>query len=149
MSWDDGRQLRPVGGPRPGARRRPGYNALVLLWPDADDLPEGGEIDFMEIPKGTGRRWTYLHYGEDDEQKHGRVQTDAHPLAQLGGRVDTDSIIGYLDGVGSGTAPRTTTRPAARPHALVHSAGLVPYGTTGPVRESTMQVDWVREYDLD
>ncbi|MCW2722695.1 MAG: hypothetical protein JWR81_6517, partial [Pseudonocardia sp.] len=49
MAWNpgqrygrwEGRVRAPVGDPS--------YNALLLLWPDAEDWPSGGEVDFMEI----------------------------------------------------------------------------------------------------
>ncbi len=31
-------------------------HTLFLLWPTAENWPEGGEVDFMEISDGTGRR---------------------------------------------------------------------------------------------
>jgi hypothetical protein len=45
------------------------YHSVLLLWPDAEDWPAGGEIDFMEItdPKRQTVEFN-LHSGADDRR---------------------------------------------------------------------------------
>ena len=43
----------------------PTYHAVMLLWPDAENWPAGGEVDFMEISDETRQKTDFfLHYGE-------------------------------------------------------------------------------------
>ncbi|CAG9951946.1 unnamed protein product [Clonostachys rosea f. rosea IK726] len=71
MSWTNG-QLYGCWETR--ARYKsgtPAYHCVIILWPDALDWPEGGEIDFSEV--GNGARQTlhfFLHYGKDNKQHH-------------------------------------------------------------------------------
>jgi beta-glucanase (GH16 family) len=147
MSWGDGRRYgRWEARARAPAGDR-SYNALLLLWPDAENWPEGGEIDFMEIG-AAGRQEVdvFLHYGEDNEQKHGRVETDATRWHNWAVEWTPTSITTFLDGrKWYGTTDRAVQPPG--PMHLCIQLDWFPSGS-GTVRESTMEVDWVREYDL-
>ncbi|NED69711.1 glycoside hydrolase, partial [Streptomyces sp. SID10244] len=40
------------------------WTPMALLWPDAEDWPDGGEVDFMEISYPLRDRVDYnLHWG--------------------------------------------------------------------------------------
>ena len=125
MSWGDGRRYGRWEARVRAPAGDPSYNALVLLWPDAENWPEGGEIDFMEIGDPDRQEVdVFLHYGEDNEQKHGRVKTDATRWHNWAVEWTPTSITTFLDGrKWYGTTDRR--RPAARPHAPVHPARLV------------------------
>ena len=50
----------------------------MLLWPDAENWPIGGEVDFMEIGDEARQEVDFfLHYGEDNSQLHDQVTIDA------------------------------------------------------------------------
>ena len=52
----------------------PSYHAVMLLWPDAENWPVGGEVDFMEISDATRQKADFfLHYGEQNHQLHGQL----------------------------------------------------------------------------
>lgn len=144
MSWGDGRRYG-----RWEARVRvpagdPSYNAVLLLWPDAENWPEGGEIDFMEIGDADRQEVdVFLHYGEDDDQKHGRVATDATRWHHWAVEWTPTSITTFLDG----RRWYRTTDEVVQPPGPMHLCIQLDWFPEGaPVRESTMQVDWVREY---
>jgi beta-glucanase (GH16 family) len=148
MSWGDGRRYGRWEARVRSPAADPSYNALLLLWPDAENWPEGGEIDFMEI--GDAERQevdVFLHYGEDNEQKHGRVETDATRWHNWAVEWTPTSITTFLDGR---QWYRTTDRDVQPPGPMHLCVQLdwFPSGS-GTVQESTMEVDWVREYDLD
>ena len=125
MSWGDGRRYGRWEARVRAPAGDPTYNALVLLWPDADNYPEGGEIDFMEIGDPDRQEVDmFLHYGEDDEQKHGRVQTDATRWHNWAVEWTPTSITTFLDGQKwYGTTDHAVQPPG--PHAPVHSTRLV------------------------
>jgi beta-glucanase (GH16 family) len=146
MSWGDGRRYG-----RWEARVRvpagdPSYNAVLLLWPDAENWPEGGEIDFMEIGDADRQEVdVFLHYGEDDRQEHGRVQTDATRWHHWAVEWTPTSITTFLDG----RQWYTTSDRAVQPPGPMHLCIQLDWFPTGDaVRESTMEVDRVREYDV-
>jgi hypothetical protein len=47
MEWRGGQHHGRWEGRVRAPASDPSYNALLLLWPDAEDFPVGGEIDFM------------------------------------------------------------------------------------------------------
>jgi hypothetical protein len=91
------------------------YNALLLLWPDAEDWPVGGEVDFMEMLDPTRQKTKFfLHYSEDDLKIEGEVLTDATQWRNWpsSGRRSTSSPTSTAR---SGSAPsRSTPCPRAR-----------------------------------
>jgi Glycosyl hydrolases family 16 len=78
MAWNPGQRYGRWEGRVRAPASDESYNALLLLWPDAEDFPVGGEIDFMEMMDHT-RQTTdiFLHNGEDDDTVNGEVRIDA------------------------------------------------------------------------
>ena len=148
MSWGDGRRYGRWEARVRAPAADPTYNALLLLWPDAENWPEGGEIDFMEIGDADRQEVdVFLHYGEDNDQKHGRVETDATLWHNWAVEWTPTSITTFLDGR---QWYRTTDR-VVQPPGPMHLCVQLDWFPSGSdtVQESTMEVDWVREYDLD
>ncbi|MDX6619958.1 MAG: hypothetical protein QOK36_2344, partial [Gaiellales bacterium] len=68
MAWLPGQQYGRWEV-RARAQQGTGYGAVILLWPDAEDWPQGGEINFMEIPNPQRNESHFvLHYGKDNSQ---------------------------------------------------------------------------------
>ena len=127
----------------------PTYNAVMLLWPDAENWPVGGEVDFMEISDETRQKTDFfLHYGEADHQLHGEKVIDATQWHNWAVEWTPTTITGYVDGV----AWFSTTRADALPPGPMHltlQLDWFPGSGSGAVRQSEMQVDWVRYYPVD
>ena len=71
----------------------------MLLWPDAEDWPEGGEIDIMEIPKGDRTKAHFtVHWGEENTPGRGVREGDFTQWHTFAVEWTPDHIIGYLDG---------------------------------------------------
>ena len=127
----------------------PTYHAVMLLWPDAENWPVGGEVDVMEISDETRQKTDFfLHYGEADHQLHGEKVIDATQWHNWAVEWTPTTITGYVDGV----AWFSTTRADALPPGPMHLAlqlDWFPGSGSGAVRQSEMQVDWVRYYPVD
>ncbi len=127
----------------------PTYNAVMLLWPDAENGPAGGEVDFMEISDATRQKTDFfLHYGKADHQLHGEKVIDATQWHNWAVEWTPTTITGYVDGV----AWFSTTRADALPPGPMHltlQLDWFPGSAGGAVRQSEMQVDWVRYYPVD
>jgi hypothetical protein len=122
----------------------PSYHALLLLWPDAEDWPVGGEIDFLEMME-PARQITnmFVHYGAENSQVSGEVNIDATAWHNWAVEWTPDHIAAFVDG----QEWYRTTEPAAIPSRPMHlciQLDWFPGGDTAGT--STMEVDWVRQY---
>jgi hypothetical protein len=124
------------------------YNALLLLWPDAEDFPVGGEIDFMEMMDHTRQKThVFLHYGEDNKTISGSVTADATQWHNWAVEWTPTHIATYLDGKEWWRTERTDIFPP-RPMHLCIQLDWFPDESGGEVQTSTMEVDWVKQYAL-
>ncbi|MBW0096611.1 glycoside hydrolase family 16 protein, partial [Pseudonocardia sp. KRD-184] len=147
MCWGQGQRYGRWEGRLRAPESDPSYDAVLLLWPD-DDAPDGGEIDIAEM-QDPSRRTTgfHLHHGADDEQVEGRVDVDATRWHAWAVEWTPREITAHLDGRPWFRTTDAATFPPGPMHLCVQ-LDWFPSGD-GPVRESSMQVDWVREYALD
>jgi Glycosyl hydrolases family 16 len=148
MAWGDGarygrweaRVKSPAGDPT--------YNAVMLLWPDAENFPVGGEVDFMEIGDETRQKTDFfLHYGASNHQLHGQVAIDATQWHNWAVEWAPDHITAYVDGQEWYTTRDTSAFPPGPMH-LTLQLDWFPKGG-GAVAPSTMSADWVRYYPID
>ena len=132
-----------------------GYGPVMLLWPDAEDWPQGGEIDFLEMPKPERNNALFtVHYGEDNSQNGVGVPGDFTQWHNYAVEWAPDHIAGFIDGQ---EIFRTTDRDQIppRPMHLAIQQDVGPYGDDWiPARNAQtpesvgFQVDWVRIYGL-
>ena len=117
--WE-GRVRAPAGDPT--------YNALLLLWPDAEDCPVGRRDRLHGDDRPHPPVHRHLPPPRRGQRPGARDGEDRrHPVAQLGGRVDAEGHH-RLRRRQAVVAHRQGRSPPARPHAPVHPARLVPAG---------------------
>lgn len=121
------------------------YHSVLLLWPDAEDWPVGGEIDFMEIADPTRQRVeAYLHFDPKDLRVGGATDVDATQWHAWAVEWTPDRIATFVDG----NLWWETTNSGDFPPRPMHLAmQLDDFGgdTSGG---GQLAVDWVREYRL-
>jgi licheninase len=124
----------------PGA---PTYHPVLLLWPDAEDWPVGGEIDFMEITQPTRQNVeVWLHYGPNDQREGSSIAHDATQWHSWAVEWTPERIVAYVDGAPWWSTTDTAHFPPQSMHLCVQ---LDNFG--GNSREGgQMIVDWVRQY---
>ncbi|MFR9806584.1 glycoside hydrolase family 16 protein [Pseudonocardia sp. RS010] len=146
MAWNPGQKYGRWEGRVRAPESDRSYHALLLLWPDAEDWPSGGEVDFMEM-SDPDRRSTdlFLHYGPDNSQLHGEVEIDATQWHNWAVEWTPDHIAAFVDGEEWWRTEERRTLPPGPMHLTIQ-LDWFPHG--GEVRESRMEVDWVRRYDL-
>jgi beta-glucanase (GH16 family) len=152
MAWSQGQQ-HGRWEVRARAQQGTGYGAVILLWPDAEDWPEGGEINFMEIPKGLRNESHFvLHYSEDNSQIGTTTPGDFTQWHNYAVEWGPDHVAGFIDGqeIFRSTDPKTIP---PRPMHLAMQQDIGPYGKDWipPVDDTTpaqvqLEVDWVRIY---
>ncbi|WFG45692.1 family 16 glycosylhydrolase [Pseudonocardia alni] len=148
MAWSDGSQKygRWEGRVRAPASD-PSYNALLLLWPTAENFPVGGEIDFMEMTDHTRQRTNlFLHYGEDNSQVQGSVDIDATQWHNWAVEWTPKGVTAFVDGKQWWHTDDTSVLPPGPMHLTIQLDWFPKGG--GDVKPSQMQVDWVRQYAL-
>ena len=121
------------------------YHSVALLWPDAEDWPQGGEVDFMEITDPT-RQYVegFLHHGRDNELEQGSVAIDATQWHAWAVEWTPDHITYFVDG----RPWLTFDNPAQLPPRPMHLAvQLDNFGGDTSQGGQTL-VDWVRQYQL-
>lgn len=154
MAWSDGQQYGRWEV-RARAQQGTGYGAVILLWPDAEDWPEGGEINFMEIPKGQRNESHFvLHYAEDNSQVGTTAFGDFTQWHNYAVEWTPDHVAGFIDGQEIFRSSDPKTIPP-RPMHLAIQQDIGPYGKDWipPLDDTTpdrvqLEVDWVRIYGL-
>jgi licheninase len=123
------------------------YNALMLLWPDAEDWPVGGEVDFMEMLDPTRQETSiFIHYGEDNSQIVGDVRVDATQWHNWAVEWTPEHIVAYLDGREWFRTSEPEVFPPREMHLAIQLDWFPGQGDPEDVQESTMEVDWVKQY---
>lgn len=148
MAWGSGQKYGRWEGRVKAPASDPSYNALLLLWPDAEDFPAGGEIDFMEMADPSRLSTDlYVHHGADDAQVHGQVRVDATQWHNWAVEWTPKGITAFVDGKRWWHSDDTSILPPGPMHLCVQLDWFPKAG--GAVRPSQMQLDWVRQYALD
>ena len=151
LEWAPG-QLYGRWEVRARTQKAVGYGDVLILWPDAEDFPEGGEVDFMEIPKPERNEYNFnLHFGADNSQNGTKVAGDFTQWHNYAVEWTPDHVAGFVDGQEVfRTAERHQIPP--RPMHLTMQQDIGPYDNWIPPRDATtpaevsFQIDWVRIY---
>ena len=121
------------------------YHSLVLLWPDAEDWPLGGEIDFMEIVDPARQAVEFwIHYDADGKKEKSMVQVDATQWHSYAVEWTPSRIVYFVDG-----EPRwEIADPSRIPPRPMHLCIQLDYFGGDAGQGAQQMVDWVRQYDL-
>jgi len=140
MTWGDGQKY---GRWEARVRSTAGsYHPVMLLWPDAENWPIGGEVDWMEISDPARRvADTFLHYGAGNNQVQGNVDVDATQWHNWAVEWTPQGITTYLDGKAWWSTRNTSILPPGPMHMTIQ---LDNFG--GNSTSTQMQVDWVKQY---
>ncbi|MDQ4116823.1 MAG: family 16 glycosylhydrolase [Actinomycetota bacterium] len=149
MAWNPGQKYGRWEGRVRAPQSDPTYNALLLLWPDAENFPVGGEVDFMEMTDHLRQETElFLHYGEDNSQVQGKVAVDATQWHNWAVEWTPEKITAFVDGKEWWSTTDTSILPPGPMHLCIQLDWFPDNGKGGAVKPSEMQVDWVRQYPL-
>ncbi|WP_218130055.1 glycoside hydrolase family 16 protein [Pseudonocardia oroxyli] len=133
--WE-ARMRAPVGDPD--------YHPVLLLWPDAEDWPVGGEVDYAEISDPDRQNVDFfLHYGASNSQTQTSRALDVTQWHNYAVEWTDRCIIGYIDGAQWFADCEPGHQP---PRAMHMTIQLDAFNGDGPYRPSEMMVDWIRQY---
>ncbi|HET6257566.1 MAG TPA: glycoside hydrolase family 16 protein [Pseudonocardia sp.] len=147
MAWNPGQKYGRWEGRVRAPASDESYNALLLLWPDAENFPVGGEIDFMEMMDHTRQTTNiFLHYGENNDQVEGEVRIDATQWHNWAVEWTPTHVAAFVDGREWWRTTDVDILPPGPMHLCIQ---LDWFPDGGDVQESYMYVDWVKQYSLD
>jgi hypothetical protein len=122
------------------------YHPVLLLWPEAEDWPVGGEVDYAETNTAAGDVDFFLHYSAQNRTTHAAKVLDLTQWHNYAVEWTPTSIKGYIDGVQFFSDTVTSHLPPRAMHQTIQ-LDWFPNGTT-PTAESRMNVAWVRIYNV-
>lgn len=121
------------------------HGFAMLLWPNAENWPAGGEIDIAEYNAARSKLWTTVHYSTTNKRYISGTLGDYTQWHTYGVEWTASDITYYVDGV----VLMTVTDPAAIPRQAMHLA--LQAGTNEGVKSpsntsATLDVAWINEY---
>jgi hypothetical protein len=145
MAWNPGQKYGRWEGCAQSPPGDPDLHSLFLLWPDAENWPVGGETDFMEISDPARKTVDgFFHYGADNSQESASVDIDATQWHAWAVEWTPQGATYFVDGKEWWNTTNTSILPPGPQHLTIQ---LDNFGNPG--KETTMHVDWVRQYSLD
>lgn len=144
VSWHPGQKYGRWEACVQSEKAAGGLNALLLLWPVAEDFPVGGEIDWMEITSDDRQETSFfLHYGENNDQDYGSVQHDSTQWSAYALEWTPEKMTAYVNGQEWYTNSETDHFP---PGAMNMTMQLDYFGDAGG--PTAMHMDWASQWAL-
>ncbi len=125
--------------------RDPEYHPVLILWPDSQNWPCDGEVDFSEGTEDTSTIHFFHHYGCSNRQTSAVKTLDVTQWHNYAVEWTRSGIVGFIDG----KEWFRDTDPAHQPPGPMHQTVQLDWFPDGTAtRRSEMMVDWVRVYDV-
>lgn len=120
------------------------YHPVLILWPDSNEWPEGGELDYAEANAGENKMQAFLHYGDGSEnggQQEFSTEADLTQWHNYAFEWTPDAMVGYIDGKEWFRSEDDVVQPPGPMHQTIQLDNFFPENGLNP---ATMDVDWVR-----
>ncbi|OAN32474.1 family 16 glycosylhydrolase [Mycolicibacterium iranicum] len=125
------------------------YHAVALLWPDAENWPVGGEVDFVEVVADAKRQHVshHLHYSALDLTEAGVTNVDATEWHNYAVSWTPTAITIYVDSVPVWRTTNTSHFPPGPMHLALQldASEKHPPNLAGGAQ---IAVAWARQYSL-
>lgn len=120
------------------------YHPVLILWPDKEDWPKGGEVDYAETTATAADVDFFLHYKTADDQTTASKKVDITQWHNYATEWTSTGIRGYVDGVLFFTDTKISHLPPRSMHQTVQ-LDWFPKGSSATT-PSSMNVAWMRYY---
>lgn len=145
MAWRDGQYLGHWEMRMRAPAGDSAYHPVLLLWPEAEDWPVGGEVDYAELFDGARQSVNFfLHYGRDNRQTSAKKALDATQWHTYAVEWTASCVVGYVD---AQEWFRDCERSHIPPRAM-HATIQLDWFPDGSPGSASMQVDYVRIWEL-
>jgi hypothetical protein len=121
----------------------PDYHPVLLLWPDAENWPVGGEVDYAEMESTSKDVDFFLHYGKSNSQTNKSVAVDITQYHVYSVEWRAEGIKGYVDGKQFFSDTNKSHLPPGPMHMTIQ---LDAFGGDSGYKETKMIVDWIRQH---
>lgn len=121
----------------------PDYHPVLLLWPDAENWPVGGEVDFAEMESTSKDVDFFLHYSAQNRQTNASKEVDITQFHNYAVEWNSTSVTGFIDGVQFFKDTNTSHLPPGAMHATMQ---LDAFGGDSGYKQSQMILDFYRVY---
>lgn len=125
--------------------RDPQYHPVMILWPDSNNWPCDGEIDFAEGTKDTTQIGFYNHYSCSNQQTTAKRVIDTTQWHNYAVEWSESAVIGYIDGVEWFRDENSAHQPPGTMHQTIQ-LDWFPGDGSGAPKPSWLEVDWARYY---
>lgn len=122
------------------------YHPVLLLWPDAEDWPKGGEVDYAETTAAASDVDFYLHYSAQNRTTTDSEDVDLTQWHNYAVAWTSSGIKGYIDGVQFFSDTSKSHLPPRSMHQTIQ-LDWFPNGSSSTT-SSSLQVAWNRYYPL-
>ncbi len=122
------------------------YHPVLLLWPDAEDWPVGGEVDYAETDSAASDVDFFLHYSSKNSQTSGSTTVDLTQWHNYAVEWTSTGIRGYVDGV-KFFSDTTKSHLPPRPMHQTIQLDWFPSGSSATT-PSSLNVAWLRYYPI-
>lgn len=119
------------------------YHLVSILWPDSENWPCEGEVDYAETTGDWSLIKFFHHYGCSNSQTSGTKILDVSQFHNYAVDWSPSGTVGYIDGVKWFEDYDPTHQPPASMHQTLQ-LDWFPDGT--PDGAGEMRVDWIRVY---
>ena len=120
------------------------YHGVAILWPDSEDWPCGGEVDYAENLGNRAVMNFFHHHSCANAQTSASRKIDVTQFHNYAVQWTPSGIRGYLDGVLWFQDTDRTHLPPGSMHQTLQLDWFPDASANGPAQ---MLVDWVRVYD--
>jgi hypothetical protein len=127
--------------------RDPQYHPVLLLWPDSGNWPCDGEIDYAEGTADTTGMSFFHHYSCSNSQTRAHKTIDSTQWHNYAVEWTSTAVVGYVDGVEWFRDSDPSHQPPGSMHQTVQ-LDWFPASRNTTTKPTTMDVDWVRVYDV-
>lgn len=120
------------------------YHPVLILWPDSENWPAGGEIDFAETDSAADSVSFFLHYNPSNSQVFGHKDLDITKWHNYAVEWVDGRITGFVDGEKFFESTDDDTMPPGGMHPTIQ---LDYFPDGGDPEPSEMLVDFMRIYE--
>ena len=146
MAWNPGQKYGRWEGCVKSPPGADSLHSLLLLWPDAENWPVGGEVDFMEISDPARQSVDgFLHYSSSNSQEAANTKIDATQWHAWAVEWTPQHVAYYVDGKQWFQTTDTSHLPPGPMHLCIQ-LDYFGGGASGGAKEI---VNWVRQYPLN
>lgn len=119
------------------------FHPVLLTWPQSEQWPSGGELDYLEINSDSTHAQAFIHHTDGGQDAYTGPAIDFSQWHNYAVEWQPGHIRGFIDGVQWFDSTNSLSQPPGPHHA---TAQLDNFSGTSGMADVHMDVDWYRAY---